>query len=44
MGVVCFICALILLVSVEENKKNQVSVGLWSDVGLDNVEDVIGTW
>ena len=44
MGVVCFICALILLVSVEENKKNQVSVGLWSDVGIDNVEDVIGTW
>lgn len=42
MGIVCFVCALILLVSVEENKKNQHNDG-WGG-GIEDVEDTIGTW
>lgn len=44
MGVVCFVCALILLVSAGENKKNQVNVSFFSIVGIEDVKDSIGTW
>jgi hypothetical protein len=44
MGIICFVCALILLVAVDENKKNQENTGIWGDVGSDYEEDRIGTW
>lgn len=44
LGLVCFVCALILLVSVEENKKNQNDVGFRDDSFLEFVEETIGIW
>ena len=44
MSVTCLICALILLVSVGENKQNQENIGWFGDNGLEEVEETIGTW
>ena len=44
MSVTCLICALILLVSVGENKRNQENIGWFGDNGLEEVEETIGTW
>mgnify|MGYP003385203861 CR=1 FL=1 len=44
LGLVCFVCALILLVSVGENKKNQNNMGIWGESGVDDVENSIGIW